>query len=244
MSTEADVQHVVDIRRVKTTKEKFIRDRKQVVQNVHPDLFNELKIGSYSNKRILDIMLGSLALVGFIIAYPLIALGIKISSRGPVLFRQPRTGKAGQKFECLKFRTMHVVNKTNDDGTPVVTQKGDSRIFAFGQFLRRTNLDELPQILNVIKGEMSLVGPRPYPVEECAYWNQKFDDHYYRYILKPGITGFAQAQGYRGGTLDEELMRKRLDFDLIYVEKSSFTFDLRIIYKTVKRMIGRDTNGH
>src|SRR6056297_777989 len=244
MSTEADVQHVVDIRRVKTTKEKFIRDRKQVVQNVHPDLFNELKIGSYSNKRILDIMLGSLALVGFIIAYPLIALGIKISSTGPVLFRQPRTGKAGQKFECLKFRTMHVVHKTNVDGTPVVTQKGDSRIFTFGQFLRKTNLDELPQILNVIKGEMSLVGPRPYPVEECAYWNQKFDDHFYRYILKPGITGFAQAQGYRGGTLDEELMRKRLDFDLIYVEKSSFGFDLRIIYKTVKRMMGRDTNGH
>jgi len=244
MSIDADVQHVVDIRRVKTTKEKFRRDRKMVVQNVHPDLFDELQIGSYSKKRVLDIMLGSLALIGFIIAYPLIALGIKISSTGPVLFRQPRTGKAGQKFECLKFRTMHVVNKTNDDGTPVVTQKGDSRIFAFGQFLRKTNLDELPQILNVIKGEMSLVGPRPYPVEECAYWNQKFDDHYYRYILKPGITGFAQAQGYRGGTLDEELMRKRLDFDLIYVEKSSFGFDLRIIYKTVKRMIGRDTNGH
>jgi putative colanic acid biosynthesis UDP-glucose lipid carrier transferase len=139
---------------------------------------------------------------------------------------------------------MHVVHKTNKNGTPVVTQKGDSRIFAFGQFLRKTNLDELPQILNVIKGEMSLVGPRPYPVEECAYWNQKFDDHYYRYILKPGITGFAQAQGYRGGTLDEELMRKRLDFDLIYVEKSSFSFDLRIIFKTVKRMMGRDTNGH
>ena len=244
MSLEADAHRVLEIRRVKTKKEQFIRNRKQVVQNVHPDLFDELQIGSYSKKRVLDIMLGSLAMIGFIIAYPLIAFGIKISSRGPVLFRQPRTGKAGQKFECLKFRTMHVVNKTNNDGTPVVTQKGDSRIFAFGQFLRKTNLDELPQILNVIKGEMSLVGPRPYPVEECAYWNQKFDDHYYRYMLNPGITGFAQAQGYRGGTLDEELMRKRLDFDLIYVEKSSFTFDLRIIYKTVKRMIGRDTNGH
>ena len=139
---------------------------------------------------------------------------------------------------------MHVVTKKNRDGSPVVTQKGDSRIFPFGQFLRKTNLDELPQILNVIKGDMSLVGPRPYPVEECAYWNQKFEDHYYRYILKPGITGFAQAQGYRGGTLDENLMRKRLDFDLIYVEKSSFQFDIRIIYKTVKRMVVSDTNGH
>src|SRR6056297_881441 len=244
MSIEADVEHGLDTRAI-TAKEKILkRNRKQENENVQPSLFDDLEVGSYSKKRVLDIMLGSLALIGFIILYPLIAFGIKVSSRGPVLFRQPRTGKAGHTFYCLKFRTMHVVHKTNVDGTPVVTQKGDSRIFTFGQFLRKTNLDELPQILNVIKGEMSLVGPRPYPVEECAYWNQKFDDHYYRYILKPGITGFAQAQGYRGGTLDEELMRKRLDFDLIYVEKSSFGFDLRIIYKTVKRMMGRDTNGH
>ena len=244
MSIEADVEHGLDTRAI-TAKEKILkRNRKQENENVQPSLFDDLEVGSYSKKRVLDIMLGSLALIGFIILYPLIAFGIKVSSRGPVLFRQPRTGKAGHTFYCLKFRTMHVVHKTNVDGTPVVTQKGDSRIFTFGQFLRKTNLDELPQILNVIKGEMSLVGPSPYPVEECSYWNQKFDDHFYRYILKPGITGFAQAQGYRGGTLDEELMRKRLDFDLIYVEKSSFGFDLRIIYKTVKRMMGRDTNGH
>jgi putative colanic acid biosynthesis UDP-glucose lipid carrier transferase len=244
MSIEAEVDHGIVTRGVTDEEKVLKRDRKKEKENVHPDLFDGLKIGSYSKKRILDIVLGSLALIGFIILYPLIAFGIKVSSRGPVLFRQSRTGRAGQTFNCFKFRTMHVVHKTNKNGTPVVTQKGDSRIFAFGQFLRKTNLDELPQILNVIKGEMSLVGPRPYPVEECAYWNQKFDDHYYRYILKPGITGFAQAQGYRGGTLDEELMRKRLDFDLIYVEKSSFSFDLRIIFKTVKRMMGRDTNGH
>ena len=244
MSIEADVQQGIDTRTVKGKKEGLKRNKEQVGENVSPDLFRNLRIGSYSNKRVLDVMLGSLALLGYIALYPLIAIGIKISSRGPVLFRQSRTGREGETFECLKFRTMHVVDKANSDGSPVVTKKGDSRIFPFGQFLRKTNLDELPQILNVINGEMSLVGPRPYPVEECTYWNQRFDDHYYRYILKPGITGFAQAQGYRGGTLDEHLMRKRLDFDLIYVEKSSFRFDLQIIYKTVKRMIGRDTNGH
>jgi|AntRauTorckE6833_2_1112554.scaffolds.fasta_scaffold39130_1 lipopolysaccharide/colanic/teichoic acid biosynthesis glycosyltransferase len=244
MSIEADVQQGIDTRTVKGKKEGLKRNKEQVGENVSPDLFRNLRIGSYSNKRVLDVMLGSLALLGYIALYPLIAIGIKISSRGPVLFRQSRTGRKGETFECLKFRTMHVVDKANSDGSPVVTKKGDSRIFPFGQFLRKTNLDELPQILNVINGEMSLVGPRPYPVEECTYWNQRFDDHYYRYILKPGITGFAQAQGYRGGTLDEHLMRKRLDFDLIYVEKSSFRFDLQIIYKTVKRMIGRDTNGH
>ena len=244
MSSKTFVRDRVDVKTTKAKEEAANQNREKNINNVHSDLFKELKIGSYSNKRALDLMLASFALLGFILLYPLIALGIKLSSRGPVLFKQPRTGKHGQVFHCFKFRTMHIVHKKNNDGSPVVTNKGDSRIFSFGQLLRKTNLDELPQIINVIKGDMSLVGPRPYPVEECAYWNQKFDDHFYRYILKPGITGFAQAQGYRGGTLDEELMRKRLDFDLIYVEKSSFRFDLMIIYKTVKRMIGRDTNGH
>ncbi|WP_340103299.1 sugar transferase [Rhodohalobacter sp. 8-1] len=211
---------------------------------VRPNVFEAIPKTGYSAKRVLDLMIGALALTGFFILYPFIAAGIKLTSKGPVLFKQPRTGKNGNIFFCYKFRTMHVVQKKAENGLPVVTQKGDNRIFSFGQFLRKTNLDELPQILNVMKGEMSLVGPRPYPVDECAYWNRAFDDHYYRYILKPGITGFAQAQGYRGGTLDVELMRKRLDFDLIYIEKTSFSFDMKIIYKTVKRMVVRDTNGH
>lgn len=243
MRIDTDVQQGVQAGQLITetgTKQKRERTRGYV----YPSLFRDIDLQPYAQKRLLDIAIGSVALIGFMILFPFIALGIKLSSRGPILFKQPRTGQNGHIFHCFKFRTMHVVHKTNADGTPVITQKGDSRIFSFGQFLRKTNLDELPQILNVIKGDMSLVGPRPYPVEECAYWNQKFEDHYYRYILKPGITGFAQAQGYRGGTLDEELMRKRLDFDLIYVEKSTFAFDLRIIYKTVKRMIVSDTNGH
>lgn len=214
------------------------------ISYVRPNDFKSIQESDYSAKRAMDLMIGALALLGFIMLYPIIAAGIKLTSKGPVLFKQPRTGKNGNIFFCYKFRTMHVVQKKAENGLPVVTQKGDNRIFSFGQFLRKTNLDELPQILNVMKGEMSLVGPRPYPVDECAYWNQAFEDHYYRYILKPGITGFAQAQGYRGGTLDEELMRKRLDFDLIYVEKNSLQFDLKIIYKTVKRMVVRDTNGH
>ena len=220
------------------------RSAKDAVTYVKPNDFESIPETSYSIKRAMDLLIGAVALLGFVLLFPLIALGIKLTSKGPILFKQPRTGKNGNIFFCYKFRTMHVVQKNAKNGLPVVTQKGDNRIFSFGQFLRKTNLDELPQILNVIKGEMSLVGPRPYPVDECAYWNQKFDDHFFRYILKPGITGFAQAQGYRGGTLDEELMRKRLDFDLIYVEKNSLHFDLKIIYKTVKRMIVSDTNGH
>jgi lipopolysaccharide/colanic/teichoic acid biosynthesis glycosyltransferase len=139
---------------------------------------------------------------------------------------------------------MHVLQKRDRDGKPDITQKGDVRIFWFGSLLRKLNLDELPQLFNVLKGDMSLVGPRPYPVKECAYWNSTFEDFFYRYSVKPGISGFAQAKGYRGGTLDEEHMRKRLDYDLIYVQKNSLVMDLKIIGRTILQMIHLDTNGH
>lgn len=211
---------------------------------VTKDQFDEIGIKSYTGKRLFDLFIGSFALLGFLFLYPLIALGIKLTSKGPVLFKQKRTGIRGEVFYCYKFRTMHLVQKKPKNGQPVVTEQGDRRIFSFGQFLRKTNLDELPQILNVMKGDMSLVGPRPYPVDECIYWNQIFDDHYYRYMTYPGITGYAQAKGYRGGTLQESIMRKRLDYDLIYVEKSEFLFDLSIIYATAYRMFKNKTNGH
>lgn len=195
-------------------------------------------------KSSIDFFLGCFALAFFLVLYPFIALGIKLSSRGPVIFKQKRTGQNGHEFTCYKFRTMHRIDLRKIDGKPVITTKGDKRIFAFGQFLRKTNLDELPQILNVIKGDMSLVGPRPYPVDECAYWNTTFDDFFYRYAVKPGISGYAQVMGYRGGTLDEEHMRQRLDKDLIYVQKQNLGLDLKIIFRTVTQMIYRNTNAH
>jgi len=217
---------------------------KKIYEAVKPYQFAEIEEKNYDSKRMVDLLIGSLAFVIYAFLFPFIAMGIKLSSRGPVLFKQKRTGKNGEIFHCYKFRTMHVLKAIQKDGKPVVTKKGDTRIFSFGQFLRKANLDELPQIVNVMKGDMSLVGPRPYPVEECAYWNNRFDDHYYRYILQPGITGFAQAKGYRGGTLEDDLMRKRLDYDLIYVEKNSLRMDLRIIWLTVFCMLTRKTNGH
>ncbi|REL37545.1 capsular biosynthesis protein [Rhodohalobacter sp. SW132] len=213
-------------------------------ESIHSEQFNDIRIKPYPVKRKIDLVLGAAGFLVYMLLFPFIALGIKLSSRGPVLFKQPRTGRNGAVFQCYKFRTMHVVQKQSKNGQPVVTQKGDNRIFGFGQFLRKMNLDELPQIINVMKGDMSLVGPRPYPVEECAYWNNTFDDHYYRYILTPGITGYAQARGLRGGTLDVELMRRRLDNDLIYIEKNSLKLDLMIIYRTVAQMVTRKTNGH
>jgi len=244
MSTEAQVQRVIQNGPIKTFKENVDYKTEKDKECVSPDAYQQLNTESYPFKRIIDLLLGSIAFLGLFALTPLIIVGIKLSSRGPVLFKQPRMGEEGRSFDCYKFRTMHVLERTSTDEKPIVTEKGDSRIFPFGQFLRKTNLDELPQLINVLKGEMSLVGPRPYTLKECAYWHQKFDDHYFRYMLKPGITGFAQAEGYRGGTLDDDLMRKRLDFDLIYVEKTSLKLDISIIYKTVKRMLVSNTNGH
>ena len=206
--------------------------------------YYELRVRQYKGKRTLDLALGVIALFFCLLLFPFIALGIKISSKGPVFYLQKRTGQNGVVFTCYKFRTMSNKPKVIPDGKPDITLENDERIFAFGKFLRLLNLDELPQIINVLKGDMSLVGPRPYPVEECAYWNSMFDDFFYRYAVKPGITGLSQVKGYRGGTYDIELMRKRTDYDLIYVQKNTLSMDLYIVMKTVTKMINLDTNAH
>jgi len=198
----------------------------------------------FFGKRAIDVILGGISFCFFMILYPVIALGIKLSSRGSVIYKQKRTGLNGHSFTCYKFRTMHSVSKKTKEGEPDITKKGDNRIFLFGSILRKTNLDELPQILNVLKGEMSLIGPRPYPVEECKYWNNTFNDFYYRYMAKPGVTGYAQVTGFRGGTLDVDHMRKRLDKDLIYIEKQSLWMDIKILFLTVKQMVTFSTNAH
>jgi lipopolysaccharide/colanic/teichoic acid biosynthesis glycosyltransferase len=194
-------------------------------------------------KRAIDVVLSSIGLVFLGILYPIIAIGIKLGSSGPVIFKQPRTGQGGKPFTCYKFRTMHLVGKKSGE-KPVVTQKNDPRVFAFGQWLRKLNLDELPQLINVLKGDMSLVGPRPYPIDECNYWNQAFNDFFIRYAVKPGISGHAQVNGLRGGTHNIDHMRKRLDYDLIYIEKQSLFMDLKIIFQTIFQMINRETGAH
>lgn len=200
--------------------------------------------GDIPGKRLTDLIIGFGAFFVFLVLYPFIALGIRLSSPGNVIYKQKRTGLDGYVFTCYKFRTMHTVEKLKIKHLPIVTEKGDSRIFNFGSILRKTNLDELPQVINVLKGEMSLVGPRPYPIDECNHWNNTFDDFYYRYMVKPGITGYAQVTGYRGGTLDKMHMRKRLDKDLIYIEKQSLKLDSKILFQTVHQMLSFKTNAH
>jgi len=239
---EATAQQVA----LPTVRDNIIDDlrEKKGYYNPNHSKYEALSLKTYAGKRTIDLMIGFLGFIVFSLLSPFIALGIKLSSKGPVVFKQKRTGQNGQEFTCYKFRTMHQLNLRRIDGKPVVTQKGDKRIFWFGNILRQTNLDELPQILNVLKGEMSLVGPRPYPVEECKHWNNTFDDFYYRYAVKPGISGFAQVCGYRGGTLDEDHMRTRLDKDLVYVQKQAPLFDLKIIFWTIMQMFKMNTNAH
>ena len=209
---------------------------------VKPSDFKAAAEVNYFLKRGLDLLLGGVVFLLFVVLFPFIAMGIKLSSKGPIILKQPRTGKHGHIFFSYKFRTRHLVNSGTDYLNPAIAKKGDEPVFSFGQFLRKMNLDDLPQILNVIKGEMSLVGPKPYIVDECENWSRTYNDYFYRYMLKPGITGFAQTWDYRDGTLDDDLMRKQLDFDLTYVEKNSLLFDIKIIFKTIQKMAFGATN--
>jgi len=196
-------------------------------------------------KRFLDIIGSMFGLLVFVILYPFIAAGIKISSKGPIFFIQDRTGKNGKVFKCYKFRTMHIgITKRGKDNEPIVTEEGDRRIFSFGRFLRISNLDELPQILNVLKGDMSLVGPRPYPVEECRHWRTTIPNFELRYAVKPGLTGWAQVTGYRGGNLNLKHMVFRLKRDFKYIESYCLLLDLKIIGRTIKQMLRRQTLAH
>lgn len=171
----------------------------------------------------------------------LIVLGIavKLSSPGPVLFRQRRKGVDGREFDILKFRTMRV----HDGRSGVVRQasRNDLRVTKVGAFLRRTSLDELPQFLNVLLGQMSVVGPRPHAIEHDDLYKELVDGYMYRYRVRPGITGWAQVNGYRGETRKVEKMAARVKFDLFYMQNWTFWFDIKIILITlIKGFVGRN----
>lgn len=168
-----------------------------------------------------------------------IAIAVKVSSPGPVLFRQRRKGIDGNTFEILKFRTMRVHHETSGQ----LTQAGrhDKRITRVGAFLRRTSLDELPQFINVLLGQMSVVGPRPHAIEHDDLYKNLVDGYMFRYRIKPGITGWAQVNGYRGETSRVEKMEARVKFDLFYIQNWSFWFDIKIVLITMfKGFVGRN----
>jgi putative colanic acid biosynthesis UDP-glucose lipid carrier transferase len=181
-------------------------------------------------KRIEDIMLALVILTIIALPMALIALGVKLTSKGPVFFRQRRYGLNGEEIRVLKFRSMTVC----EDGDKVLQAKrGDTRVTPFGAFLRRTSLDELPQFLQVVTGTMSIVGPRPHAVSHNEQYRALIRGYMRRHKVKPGITGWAQVHGWRGETDTVEKMEKRVQYDLEYIGRWNLGLDLKIILMTV-----------
>jgi len=192
-------------------------------------------------KRAFDIVFSVLVLIFcFPPLFIIVGFLIKVSSRGPILFKQKRTGQYGQIFECYKFRTM-TINKEADSKQ---AEKDDPRTTKIGSFLRRTNLDEFPQFVNVIMGDMSVVGPRPHMLMHTALYSQLVDKYMIRHLVKPGITGWAQITGYRGETRTLEQMEGRIKRDVWYLENWSFFLDLKIVFVTIINMFRGEKNAY
>ena len=201
-------------------------------------LQNELNAAT---KRIFDVVFSSLILLGICSwLFPIIALLIKLDSKGPIFFKQQRSGRAGKDFLCFKFRTM-VVNSEAD--TRQAT-KNDDRITRLGRFLRESNIDELPQFINVLLGDMSVVGPRPHMLKHTQEYSKTISNYMLRHLIKPGVTGLAQAKGYRGQTDDNYSMKNRVRVDILYIERWTFLLDLKVIGLTVKNMFKGEVNAY
>ena len=181
-------------------------------------------------KRVEDIVLSSLILLMIALPLVLIAIAIKLTSPGPVLFRQRRYGLDGRPIMVWKFRSMSV--QENGDNVRQAT-RNDARITPLGAFLRRTSLDELPQFFNVLRGDMSIVGPRPHAVAHNEQYRKQVSGYMLRHKVKPGITGWAQINGWRGETDTLDKMQKRVEFDLEYIEHWSIWLDIKIILLTL-----------
>lgn len=189
-------------------------------------------------KRSMDLFVSGIVIVLSPLWYLPIAIAVKKSSPGPVLFRQKRTGYMGRDFDCLKFRTMRI----NKDSDTKQAERGDSRITKVGAFLRKTSLDEFPQFFNVFKGDMSLVGPRPHMLKHTEDYSKLIDKYMVRHFIKPGITGWAQVNGYRGETKTLQQMEKRVEYDVWYLEHWNIFLDIKILVLTFLGIFKGDDN--
>ena len=189
-------------------------------------------------KRFFDFLLSLIITLLAPIWYLPIAFMVKLSSPGPVLFRQKRTGYMGKEFNCLKFRTMRI----NVDADKLQATANDPRITRIGHFLRKTSLDELPQIFNILKGDMSFVGPRPHMLKHTRDYSAIIEKYMVRHFVKPGLTGWAQINGYRGETRELWQMEKRVEYDIWYIENWNILLDLKIIFLTFVLLLKGDEN--
>jgi putative colanic acid biosynthesis UDP-glucose lipid carrier transferase len=181
-------------------------------------------------KRSFDILFSVIMILGIMSwLLPVVALVIKLNSRGPVFFRQKRVGRNGKPFFCIKFRTM----AENEEADEQPARVNDDRITGVGKVLRRTNIDELPQFFNVLWGHMSVVGPRPHMITDCIRFSFVISSYSFRNLVRPGITGWAQVNGYHGPTTDYESIINRYYWDAMYVGNFSPGLDLKIIGRTL-----------
>ena len=206
--------------------------------------FRNIPLDDYANrfiKRVFDLSFSMIVII-FILSwlFPLIALLIKFSSKGPVLFKQVRSGKNNNDFNCWKFRTMYV-NKDADDKQ---ASKTDARITRLGTFLRKTSIDEMPQFFNVLYGHMSVVGPRPHMTKHTEEYAVIVNKYMFRHFVKPGITGLAQVKGLRGETKSSLAMEHRIRLDMLYIENWSLILDLKIIVLTILNVFKGDEKAY
>ena len=191
-------------------------------------------------KRLFDIAVSIPVLIGVGFIYPIIALILRFQSPGPVFFGQVRTGLDGRNFKCYKFRSMHV----NAEADKLQATEYDPRKFPFGNFMRKMNIDELPQFWNVLRGDMSVVGPRPHMLAHTEKYSELIEKYMVRHLVKPGVTGWAQVTGFRGETKELWQMEGRVERDLWYIEHWSIWLDLRIIWMTAKSLIVHDKQAY
>jgi len=188
-----------------------------------------------------DIAVAAMCLILLAPLLALIAVLVRLDSRGPALFRQTRTGLNGRTFLIYKFRTMHV----QEDGAVVrQARRGDARVTRLGALLRKTSLDELPQLLNVLRGDMSLVGPRPHALAHDSYYGERLAAYHHRFAVRPGITGWAQINGSRGETPHLTDMQRRIEFDVWYVQNRTFALDLKILVATARHILPSRSNAY
>lgn len=223
-----DIRYVPDLSDFRLLNHKATELAGMQILNLSCSPLNDL---NHYVKQLEDRVLGLMILVMISPLLLLISIGVKLTSPGPVLFKQYRHGMDGKRINIYKFRSM----KVHEEAANVITQatKNDNRITRFGKFLRQTSLDELPQFYNVIQGKMSIVGPRPHAVAHNEHYKEIIESYMKRHKVKPGITGWAQVNGFRGETDTVDKMKRRVEYDLFYIENWSLLFDLKIIMLTV-----------
>jgi putative colanic acid biosynthesis UDP-glucose lipid carrier transferase len=230
---------------------KFIPDYRIFVnRNIFIDFMSDIPVISLRNeplenqgnkikKRIFDLVFSGIVII-LLLSWliPIMALLIKLTSRGPIFFIQERSGRNNEPFHCLKFRTLRM----NDEANSKQVTQNDQRITPLGKFLRKSNIDELPQFINVFLGDMSVVGPRPHMLKHTNDFTEIYKQYLIRHFIKPGVTGWAQVNGYRGVISEDVHLVKRIEHDIWYMENWSISLDLKIIFMTVYNTIKGDKN--